>query len=143
VIKSVTKYMLLAVLSIVVVGLYWLLIRPNTYSYDTALKNGEVVMGASGVANVEKLHVFIENTKRGQAVQIRITAYSKEGSPIIFDLEFDGEIIKCTSDNTRDRYGITLFKEYGEYNKVTKDERNDYFLIDETGKYEDLWIFQE
>ena len=141
--KSVPKYMLLAVLSIVVVGLYWLLIRPNTYTYDTALKNGDVVMGAGGVANVEKLYAFIENTEHSQADQIRITAYTKEGNAIIFDLEFDGEIIKCTSDNTRDRYGITLFKEYGEYNKVTKDERNDYFLIDETGKYDDLWIFQE
>lgn len=141
--KSIKRITLFAVIFLVAVGFYWLLIRPNTYTYDTALKNGDVVMGAGGVANVEKLYAFIDNVELKKSDQIRITAYSKEGNPIIFDLEFDGVIIKCTSDNTRDRYGITLFKEYGEYNKITKDERNDYFLIDETGKYEDRWIFQE
>ena len=141
--KQIQKYLLLAVFIFIVIGFYRFLIYQNTYPYVTALKNGDVVMGAGGVANVEKLYTFIDNLEHDQADSIQITAYSKEGSPSIFDLEFDGILIKCTSDNTRDRYGITLFKEYGEYTKVEKNERKDYFLIDETGKYEERWIFQE
>jgi hypothetical protein len=141
--KSIRRLILYTVLFLIIAGFYWVAIRPNAYPYESALKNGDVVMGASGVANVEKLYAFIENLEQNQADQIRITAYSKEGRPIIFDLEFNGEIIKCKSDNTRDRYGITFFKEYGEYTKVIRNERKDYFLIDDTGKYEDRWIFQE
>ena len=140
---TVKKVILISVLLMIAALFYWTLIHPNTYPYETAVKNGDVVMGAGGVANVEKLYKFIENTENSQADQIRITAYSKEGSPIIFDLEFNGEIIKCTSDNTRDRYGIRLFKAYGAYTKIIKDESKNYFLMDETGKYEDRYIFQE
>ena len=142
-ITTVKKVILFSVLIMIAAFFYWTWIRPNTYPYETAVKNGDVVMGAGGVENVEKLYAFMENTENSRVDQIRITAYSKEGNPIIFDLKFEGEIIKCTSDNTRDRYGIRLFKAYGEYTKILKDERKDYFLIDETGKYEDRWIFQE
>ncbi|MDF2589306.1 MAG: hypothetical protein K0S41_3147 [Anaerocolumna sp.] len=51
--------------------------------------------------------------------------------------------IKCTTDNTRNLYGRDYTKRYGEYIKIMKDEKNDYSLVDETGKYEDQWIFQE
>lgn len=51
--------------------------------------------------------------------------------------------IKCTTDNTRNLYGRDYTKSYGEYTKIMKDERNDYSLVDETGKYEEQWIFQE
>jgi len=100
-------------------------------------------MGAGGLANVDKFHSFIKNVEYKQPDKIRITAYSKEGYPEIFNLDFDGNIIKCTTDNTRNLYGREKAKRYGEYTKITKDEINDYSLVDETGKYEEQCILQE
>lgn len=138
--KSITKPIILALIAI---AFYWFVIHPNTYRYHTAVKNGDVVMGPSGKKNVEKLYTFIKNVEIKQADKIRITAYSKEGDPEIIDLNFDGKIIKATIDNTRDHYGRDWHKKHGEYTKITKDEKKNYLLIDESGKYPDVWIYQE
>ncbi|MBK1812158.1 DUF4362 domain-containing protein [Clostridium sp. YIM B02505] len=142
-IKLFKIFVAFLVLTLIVVGIYWLIIHPKSYSYDTAVGNGDVVMGAGGKANIEKFHSFIKNVQNKQTDKIRITAYSKEGNPTIFDLDFDGKIIKCTTDNTRDLYGRELSKRYGEYTKIIKNDINDYSLVDETGKYKNQWIFQE
>lgn len=131
------------VLTLIATGVYWFLIHPTSYKYNTAVRNGDVVMGPVGFANVEKFHTFIKNVENKQSDKIRIAAYSKEGYPTIFDLDFNGKIIKCTTDNTRNPYGRNNFKKHGEYTKILKDEINDYSLVDETGKYKNVWIFQE
>lgn len=141
--KKPKQVVFILLLALITMGIYWYVIHPHTYKYDTAVSNGDVVMGPSGAVNVEKLHDFIKKVENKQPDKIRITAYSKEGYPTIYDLNFDGEIIKCVTDNTRDLYGRAIFKDYGEYTKVLKNELNDYILIDKTGKYKDKWIFQE
>lgn len=128
-------------LALTISGAYWFIIHPKTYNYDTAVKNGDVVMGASGLANIDKLHSFIKNVENMQPDKIRITAYSKEGYPEIFDLDFDGKLIKCTTDNTRNLYGRDFTKKHGEYTRITKDENYNYMLEDEAGK--SVFIFQE
>jgi hypothetical protein len=141
--KTIKRIIAFVSFALVTIGIYWYVIHPNSYRYDTAVRNGDVVMGAGGLANVEKFHTFIANVKNKQPDKIRITAYSKEGYPEIFDLDYNGRIIKCTSDNTRNLFGRDNFKKYGEYTKILKNEINYYFLVDESGKYKDLWIFQE
>jgi hypothetical protein len=142
--KRVVKICILIIVLIpTIIGVYWFMIHPKSYNSDKAVKNGDVVMGPGGLVNVDKFHSFIKNVENQQPDKIRITAYSKEGYPEIFDLDFDGDIIKCTTDNTRNLYGREKTKRYGEYTKITKNEINDYFLVDETGKYEEQWIFQE
>lgn len=145
--KIVKKVVIICIVIIVlvptIIWVYLFKIRPSSYNYDKAVKNGDVVMGVSRLANVDKFHSFIKHVENRQPDKIRITAYTLEGDPIIFDLDFDGNIIKCTTDNTRDLYSIDKTKSYGEYTKIIKNEINDYFLVDETGKYEETWIFQE
>lgn len=130
-------------LILISIGVYWFIIHPNTYKYDTAVKRGDVVMSPSGQANVEKLHTFIQKVQDHQPDKIRVAAYSKEGYPSIHDLNYDGKVIRCTTDNTRNPYGRSILKEYGVYTKVTVNDIHDYSLIDETGKYKKEWIFQE
>lgn len=130
-------------LILIAASVYWLFIHPNTYKYNTAVKHGDVVMGPSGPANVEKLHTFIQKLQDHQPDRIRVTTYSKEGYPIIHDLDYDGKVIRCTTDNTRNRYGRNVFKEYGVYTKIAENDIHDFSLIDETGKYKNEWIFQE
>lgn len=137
------SFALYLLLSLAFIVFYWFSFHPKSYNYNTAVNNGDVVMGAAGKVNIEKFHDFIKSVENKQRDIVRITAYSKEGYPIIFDLDFDGKIIKCVTDNTRNLYGREYFKKYGEYTKISKNEINDYFLIDERGKYENKFIFQE
>lgn len=130
-------------LIIFVIGIYWFVIHPSSYKYDTAVKNGDIVMGAGGIQNIDKLYNFINSIENGRTDKIRITAYSKEGYPIIFDLFYESSIIKCTTDNTRNLFGRSFFKIYGEYTTIFKDNNGDYFLTDESSNNENLWIFQE
>ncbi len=141
--KIVIICILIIVLVPTMIGVYWFIIHPKSYDYDKAIKNGDVVMGPGGLVNVDKFHSFINNVENKQPDKIRITAYTLEGNPGIFDLDFDGSIIKCTIDNTRDLYASDRTKRYGEYTKITKNKTNDYSLVDEKGKYEDQWILQE
>ena len=141
--KIIKSVIIASGLALIAIGAYWFLIHPNSYKYDTAVKNGDVVMGASGLKNVKKFHAFIEKVENKQSDKVRITAYSKEGYPIIFDLDFDGKIINCTTDNTRNIFGREYSIKHKEYTKIIKNEINDYSLVDETGKFEDEWIFQE
>jgi hypothetical protein len=141
--KTVKTIMFILFLAVTFIGVYWFVLHPNSYKYDTAVKNGDVVMWAGGLENLDKFHGFIKNVENKQPGEIRITAFSKEGYPTVFDLDFDGEKIKCISDNTRSLYGRDYTKKYGEYTKITKNANNDYSLVDEAGKYQDLWIFQE
>ncbi len=123
--------------------IYWFLIHPNSYKFDTAVKNGDIVMGPAGKRNVDRLHVFITNIVEKRPDTVRITTYSKEGYPTIFDLVYDGQIIKCTEDNTRNLCGRVITTRYGEYTRIIKQDNRDYVLVDQTGKYEPKWIFQE
>ncbi|MDO9593194.1 MAG: DUF4362 domain-containing protein [Erysipelotrichaceae bacterium] len=139
--KIVKRLMVIIFLALTFVGVYWFAIHPNSYKYDTAIKNGDVVMWAGGLVNLDKFHAFIKNMENKQPEKIRITAFSKEEYPAVFDLDFYGENIKCTTDNTRDLYGRDCTKKYGEYTKITKNEINFHILVDETGKYQDTWLF--
>lgn len=141
--KTIKGAIIFLVVALMSIGTYLVIIYPNSYNYDTAVKNGDVVMGAGGPDNVDKLHAFIMKVENKQSDKIRITAYSKEGYPTIFDLDFDGKIITCTTDNTRNRYGRDELKNQGKYTKIIKNEMNDYFLVDELGENENKWIFQE
>jgi hypothetical protein len=141
--KIVKKIIPCLALIFVMFGVYWFVIHPNTYKLNTAVNNGDVVMGPEGLVNLEKFHVFVKNIENKHPDQIRITTYSKEGYPTIYDLYYDGKVIKCTIDNTRNLYGREYFKRYSEYTKIAKNITNDYILEDNTGKYKTQWILQE
>ncbi len=141
--KVVKTSISIIALVLIISGVYWYIIHPHSYNYDTAVKNGDVVAGADGLKNVDQFHAFIKNVENKQPDKIRITAFSKEGYPEVFDINFDGNIIKCTTDNTRNLYGRDNTKRYGEYTKIIKNEINDYILVDETKRYESEGLFQE
>lgn len=130
-------------MAMISVGMYWFLIHPKSYKAELAIKNGDVVLWAGGLANTDKLHAFIRHVEDQLPDKIRIATYSKEGYPTIFDLEYDGNKIICVTDNTRNLFGREKSKSYGEYTNISKNDNDDYFLIDERGSYQEQWIFQE
>ena len=121
------------------------LIHPNTYKYKTAAKNNNVVNSFQGNVNVDKLYNFISNVESKKQDKIRIVSYTIEGDAMITDLQYDGNIIKCRTDSTRDRFGSRTIN-YGEYTKIIINENDgylNYMLVDESGKYSDEGIFHE
>jgi len=82
----------------------------DSYTSETAIKNGDVVAVHSQQYNVEKLDKFIENVKNDIKDNVRITRYTIEGGAVITDLNYDGENINYTNDNTRDKFGKQIIE---------------------------------
>lgn len=76
------------------------------YPQEEAFENGDVVVGLEGeTKNFDRFEVFLESVDRGRSDEIRITTYTIEGDPIFYNLQYNGEQIVYTYDNTEDGYG--------------------------------------
>ncbi len=79
-------------------------VKSKPYSSDEAISKGDVVF-LNEVYNFEKFDAFITNLGNKKADSIRITGYTDEGDPIYKDLQFDGNEISFTYDNSNDKFG--------------------------------------
>lgn len=77
----------------------------NSYSYEEAKKNGDIITGPPGEINFEKMDMFIEDIKNDRESKIRITSYTIEGDPILNDVVYKNGVIKYTYDSSRDKHG--------------------------------------
>ncbi|MCL6604930.1 MAG: DUF4362 domain-containing protein [Paenibacillus sp.] len=80
------------------------------YSVESAAQNGDVVNVHGKFSNYEKWTTFLQNIEVNQPDQVRITEYSIEGDPILFELKYDGEQIEYMFDNSMDAFGSDLGK---------------------------------
>ncbi|WP_051353082.1 DUF4362 domain-containing protein [Thalassobacillus devorans] len=76
-------------------------------SPETAIQRGNVVNVHGEIYNLERFEKFLSNVDAGKKDEVRITTYTIEGDPIFYKLEFDGEKIHYTYDNTMDAYADT------------------------------------
>ena len=74
------------------------------YSHQEAIKKGDVVY-LNGVYNFERFEQFLSNLANDTKDSIRVTGYTDEGDPIFKDLEYDGQVIHYSYDNSNDAYG--------------------------------------
>jgi hypothetical protein len=74
------------------------------YSSEEAIENGDVVNRHGEISNLDKFENFIENVESGAKDEIRITMYTTEGDPIFYNLNYDGNKIQYTYDNSQDGY---------------------------------------
>jgi hypothetical protein len=77
---------------------------PIEYSYQQALKNGDVVIGTPGEFNLNKIDQFISDFSKKNRTSLRVTNYTQEGDPIISEISFTGDNISYSYDNTRDKH---------------------------------------
>ena len=81
--------------------------------------------------NKERFDEFLYHVQQGQEDSIRIVKYTTEGAPILYDYEFEKDMIKVTMDTTRDGYGqrniLQTICTSIEVNEATK--RTNYKLI--------------
>ncbi|WP_028391018.1 DUF4362 domain-containing protein [Bacillus cihuensis] len=74
------------------------------YSSEEAIENGDVVDLHGEISNLNEFENFIENVKDSAKDQIRLTMYTIEGDPIFYNLNYDGNKIQFTYDNSQDGY---------------------------------------
>ncbi len=102
--------------------------KENTLKYNQSPE--DIVDSHGEIANLDKFLSFLENVKQGNKDKIRVVRYTTEGDPMLHDLEYDGEVIKSTTDTRRDKFGS------GSINTATcksidvkeGEERTDYTL---------------
>ncbi|WMT39606.1 DUF4362 domain-containing protein [Paenibacillus sp. D2_2] len=74
-------------------------------SFEKAQRQGYVVVGPPGLANMDKLEKFYEDYLNKTSSSVALARYTDEGDPIFVDLEFNGEEILYTYDNSWDGFG--------------------------------------
>ncbi|TCP54497.1 uncharacterized protein DUF4362 [Tumebacillus sp. BK434] len=65
----------------------------------------QVFQDYGGYDRPEKIYSFLKNVEEKHKVQIRVTALTIEGAPIITELVFDGEAIEYKRDTRQDGFG--------------------------------------
>ncbi|TQR19438.1 DUF4362 domain-containing protein [Psychrobacillus vulpis] len=83
-----------------------------------------------GILKIKRFSEFLNNVEKGQKDNIRVVRYTEEGDPMLHDLEFDGEVIKSTSDTRRDKFGEGSINNTTctSIEEVETTERTDYIL---------------
>ena len=57
------------------------------------------------IKNLEGFREFLSNIEKGKEDNLRVVRYTEEGDPMLYDLEYDGEVINSTTDTRRDGFG--------------------------------------
>lgn len=82
------------------------------------------------IENKERFEKFLNNVEAEQKDSIRVVSYTIEGDPMLKDLEYDGEVIKYTTDTRRDKFGEGSINTTSctSVEVVETTERTDYIL---------------
>lgn len=75
------------------------------YLPEKAAENGDIVNVNGLFSNLEKWQVFLKNIERKNADTIRITEYTSEGAPILYELSFNGKKIAYTYNESMAAFG--------------------------------------
>lgn len=95
---------------------------PKEYTLHMAKENDDVVWTYKEVHNLQRLDNFINNLENGTKDMIRVVGFTHEGDAIIKDLEYAGEVINLTSDNTRDEFSASPSIETYEYKQIVVEK---------------------
>ena len=79
----------------------------NADAYDSteAIKRGDITFSPKGVHNLDRFEQFLNNVSAKKEDTVRVTSYTIEGDPIFEDLQYDGEKIQYSYDNSNDAFG--------------------------------------
>ena len=121
--------------------------NPSPYS----IGEKDIVNKQGKNQNFELLEQFVINTHNDTMDKIRIVQYTKEGDPILLDIEYlgdsssyDGRNIVLTMDSSRDKYGPGEVKTYKCKSVAIKNsgKKVDYELVGCTSTNIAIQIFE-
>lgn len=92
----------------------------------------DIVETHGELENKTRFDEFINHVYQGKEDHIRVVRYTKEGDPILHDLEYDGEIVKLIIDTRRDQYsqGSITQTTCTSIEEVETNESTEYILKD-------------
>jgi len=84
------------------------LVQSIRYGPEQAEKNGDVVFALNGIKNGNVWTDFLQQVQNRSSQAVQITAYTIEGDPIFYNLDFDGAVIRYRYDTSHDHFGTPL-----------------------------------
>ncbi|MFC5587401.1 DUF4362 domain-containing protein [Sporosarcina soli] len=80
-----------------------LLLSACSYDSDKAVKNGDVINMHGPIYNFPRFEHFLESTESGEKASVRITNYTPEGNPTLYNLSFNGTVFDLEIDRTKNK----------------------------------------
>lgn len=74
-----------------------------SYDSETAVKNGDVINMHGPVYNFPRFERFLDNIEAKEAASVRITNYTLEGDPTLYNLSFDGSLFDLEIDRSKNK----------------------------------------
>ncbi|MEI4771922.1 DUF4362 domain-containing protein [Psychrobacillus sp. FJAT-51614] len=74
-----------------------------SYDSETAVKNGDVINMHGPVYNFPHFERFLDNIEAKEAASVRITNYTLEGNPTLYNLSFDGSLFDLEIDRSKNK----------------------------------------
>ncbi|KGX84911.1 DUF4362 domain-containing protein [Pontibacillus litoralis] len=114
----------------------------SSFSPDSAIERGAVVITNTGEFNTEKLKEFEAMVDKNKSTKIEIVEVTTEGSPIYKKLSYKNKQLKLTIDSTSDSYGENGKVSYSCKRLVTAKNDNviDYKLSECKGHTKNILI---
>ena len=79
------------------------LLAACSYDSEKALKNGDVINMHGPIFNFDRFEQFLESVDAGKNASIRITNYTLEGNPTLYNLSFDGTSFDLVIDRSKNK----------------------------------------
>lgn len=79
------------------------LIAGCSYDSEKAVKNGDVINMNGPIFNFDRFQHFLESVEGDEAASVRITNYTLEGSPTLYNLSFDGAEFNLEIDRSKNK----------------------------------------
>ena len=107
----------------------------STFSDDVVARLGEI-------ENFERFEEFLVNTEKGVKDKLTIVQYTTEGDPIFQELDYDGAVIKSTTDTSQDKFGSgEIYKKTCTSIEVTEKTDVTEYVLAGCDESEDMTLF--
>lgn len=79
------------------------LLSIGTYDSEKAVKNGDVINMHGPIYNFAGFEEFLERVEVGDKASVRITNYTLEGNPTLYNVNFDGSVYHLEVDQSKNK----------------------------------------
>lgn len=79
------------------------LLAACSYDSEKAVKNGDVINMNEPVFNFDRFERFLDQVEADEAASVRITNYTLDGNPTLYNLSFDGVVFDLEIDRSKNK----------------------------------------
>ncbi|MCM3745192.1 DUF4362 domain-containing protein [Sporosarcina luteola] len=79
------------------------LVAACSYDSEKAVKNGDVINMNGPIFNFDRFQHFLESVEEDEVASVRITNYTLEGNPTLYNLSFDGAEFDLEIDQSKNK----------------------------------------